>query len=215
MIGDHASIAKRFFEWFDWALIRLSRHTRVDGLWVGVFMDDQEEAILARLVEALALIKIYDPYRYRRVLREIERVWGYPLPSAWAVWQQTLKRCVVDPRFVLSASTALIASAIVHEATHGTLTRRYVGYAETLRERVEKVCMRQELAFASKIPDGDELRRNIERRLASMTSGWLSDAALQDRRAKGEFEMGRHYNIPDWVVRVVVGIREKRASRRR
>ena len=178
-------------------------------------MEERGAEILGRLVEALKLIKTHDPYRYRRVLREIERLWAHPLPWEWAIWLPALKRCVVDPRFVLSASTAFIASAIVHEATHGTLTRRHVGYAETLRERVEKACMRQELAFASKIPDGDELRRNIERRLASVTSGWLSDAALQDRRAKGEFEMGRHYNIPDWVIRVAVGIREKRASRRR
>ncbi len=212
MISDHSSAAKRFF---DWALIRLSRNTRVDGLWVGVFMEERGAEILGRLVEALQLIKTYDPYRYRRVLREIERIWAHPLPWEWAVWVRALKRCVVDPRFVVSASPSLIASAIVHEATHAALDRRNIGYGEQLRERVEKVCMRQELAFAAKIPGGDELRRSIEGQLASTTSAWLSDATLRERRVKGELEMGRYANIPEWVARAALGIREKRASRRR
>jgi hypothetical protein len=212
MISDHSSAAKRFF---DWALIRLSRNTRVDGLWVGVFMEERGAEILKRLVEALQLIKSCDPYRYRRVLREIERIWAHPLPWEWAIWLPALKRCVVDPRFVLSASPSLIASAIVHEATHAAMDQRHIGYSEQLRDRVEKVCMRQELAFAAKIPDGDELRRNIEGRLASATSDWLTDAALRERRIKGEFEMARYAHIPDWVVGVAQRIREKRASRRR
>jgi hypothetical protein len=211
MISDHSSTAKRFF---DWALIRLSRNTRVDGLWVGVFMEERGEEILGRLVEAIRLIKTYDPYRYRRVLREVERVWAHLLPGVSATWLPVLRRCVVDPRFILSASPPFIASAIVHEATHGALMRRHIGYSEHMRERVEKVCMRQELAFASKIPDGGELRQHVEYGLSSVTSDWLSDAALTGRRAKGESEMGRYAKIPDWVVRAAVSFREKRARRR-
>src|ERR1700734_3657124 len=120
MIIDHTSATKR---WFDWALIRMSRNRRVDGLWVGVFLEERGAEILSRLVEALQLIKTYDPYRYRRVLREIERIWLHPLPWEWACWVRALKRCVVDPRFVVSASPSLIASAIVHEATHAALDR--------------------------------------------------------------------------------------------
>ncbi len=212
MITNHSTAARRFF---DWTVIRWSRNTRVDGLWVGVFVGRQEKEILGRLVEALVQIKTYDPYRYRRVLREIERILAYLLPGHSAVWLPALKRCVVDPRFILSASPQLIASAIVHEATHAALNRRHIGYAEPLRERVEKVCMHQELAFALKIPDGDQLRESIRIRLASATSDWLSDAALRERRINGEFEMARHANIPGWVMGAIQSIRERTLSRQR
>ena len=73
--------------------------------------------------------------------------------------------------------------------------------------------MHQELVFAAKIPDEDELRRNIEGHLASVTSDWMSDAAMRERRNKGELEMGRYAKIPEWVVGATVRIREKRESR--
>jgi hypothetical protein len=206
MISSHSSTTKRFF---DSLLIRLSRSTRVDGLWVGVSSGEERGTeILRRLGEALLLIKTYDPYRYKRVLKETERLWVHLLPGYWAVWLPALRRCVVDPRFILSSSPEVVASAIVHEATHGKLSRRNVGYSEELRHRVEKACMRQELAFASKIPSGDKLRQEIERRFALAPDFW-ADEASRKRREVDEIAMARHAGIPDWLTKALLSFRRK------
>ena len=137
---------------FDWVAIRLSDSVRIDGLWVGVFTEKDHVELLSKLRDALLLIRTYDPYRYKRVLKEMDRLWVTLLPGDQAVWRHAERCCVIDPRHVRSASTELIAATIVHEATHGTLIRRGVGYPEDLRDRVEQVCRRQELVFASKVP---------------------------------------------------------------
>ena len=63
--------------------------------------------------------------------------------------------CVIDERFVVDEGTTpeMIASVIVHEATHARLFRMGIGYEEGRRARVEQVCLRRELAFAAKLPD--------------------------------------------------------------
>jgi hypothetical protein len=56
-------------------MLRWSLSRQVDGLWIGSF-DDKEaaEADLDRVEAALHLIKTYDPQRYRRLLRDLDRV---------------------------------------------------------------------------------------------------------------------------------------------
>lgn len=52
--------------------LRFSKHFVVDGIWVGVFAEGSaDKAILAKLGEALQLIKAHDSYRYQLVLGEV------------------------------------------------------------------------------------------------------------------------------------------------
>src|SRR5882724_10482299 len=105
MITNHSSVHNRFV---DWIMLRLSDSTLVDGLWVGVFSEERGKEILDRLCESLRMIKTYDPHRYKRVMKEIHRIWAFLLPSSDAVWLVDLKRCVVDPRFILAARPEFI-----------------------------------------------------------------------------------------------------------
>ena len=205
MLHSHSSTARRLF---DRLLISLSPSTFVDGLWVGVFSGEDNSEILRRVSEALRIIKAHDLYRYKRVLREIERLWVHDLPGNPAEFVLELRRCLIDPRFIPER----IASAIVHEATHGRLSRYNIGYSEEIRHRVEKVCMRQERAFARKLPNGEELRQKVDHRLALAPELWTDEAMYQRRRA-GVIAMAPSGGLSEWFVRRLVSLSEKMAGR--
>jgi len=207
MTNSCASKIRRFL---DWIIIRLSRSLNVDGLWVGVFSDKANDEILARVGEAIRLVKTYDPYRYRRIIKELDRILVGLISGYVAVFVPESRMCVIDPRHILSSSPEFIASSIVHEATHGTLIRRNIGYSEELRYRVEKVCMRQERAFAQKIPHGEELRRSIERELALAPEFW-SNEAVSERHREGEIAMARYAGMPNWLLMALQNFRKLKA----
>ena len=194
----------------DWIIIRLSRSLNVDGVWIGIFSDKSNDEIFARVGEALELIKTYDPYRYKRIIKELDRILVGLTSGYAAVFVPKSRMCVIDPRHILSSSPESIASSIVHEATHGTLIRRNIGYSGELRYRVEKVCMRQERAFAQKIPHGEELRRSIERELAVAPEFWANEAVSERRRA-GEIAMARYAGMPNWLLLALQNFRKLKA----
>lgn len=79
--------------------MRLSRSTRVDGLWVGALGDENDTEVLCKIGEALQIIKAYDMFRYRRVLKEIDRIWAHPLPVKTACFVAGLRRCLIDNQY--------------------------------------------------------------------------------------------------------------------
>ena len=77
---------------------------------------------------------------------------------------------ILDVPFVVADATEpeLIASVIVHEATHARLRRHGIGYEEPIRARVEAACIRRQIAFTRRLPHGDHARAAAERNLASL-----------------------------------------------
>jgi len=208
MNSSRYSKTRRFF---DWLLIHLSKSIKFDGLWIGVFSEDRGDELLGRIKEALQLIKNCDPYRYGRVLREIDRILVLLLPGNTAAFEPKLRRCLIDPRYVRSLPLEFLASAIVHEATHGTLIRRKIGYSQELRYRVERVCMRQELAFAQKTPNGEELRQSIDRGLERAPEFWADDV-VSKRHREGEVATALYAGLPKWLVMALLRFRHLTAS---
>jgi hypothetical protein len=171
----------------------------VDGLWIGFGGKKQPEPALGRVEEALRLIKIYDRVRYDRLIRDLERVWVRPLPGPVGAFSYSLGACLLDQRFVLAETSLpeMIAATIVHEATHARLLRCGIGYEENLRARVEAVCLRRELAFAAKLPDGQQVREQAERALEA----WI------ERERSGYIQMLRYVGFPDWLARTTLACR--------
>jgi hypothetical protein len=137
----------------------------VDGLWIGASVDDSDMAdALGRLEEALRLISTHDPYRYRRLLRDLSRIWVRLLPTARANYNRAARACQLDTRFVLDQAAGIpeIACVIIHEATHARLEHRGIQYQEAQRHRIESACRRQELRFARRLPYAVELQRQLE-----------------------------------------------------
>ncbi len=190
--------------------LRFSTSRQVDGLWVGVSIDSEPEPILERVEAALRLIKVYDRLRYDRLMRDFERVWVRPLPGALGNFNRALLACELDRAFVLAETSRpeLIAATIVHEATHARLLRCGIGYEEELRPRVEAVCLRRELVFAAKLPNGEQVRDFAERTFVVCTTpGYWTDTAVSERRDRDYMEAVRNLGVPNWLVRTIFSLR--------
>jgi hypothetical protein len=176
----------------------------VDGLWVGSFFDENAGEALRRVEEALRLIRTYDRPRYDRLRRDLDRVWVRLLTAGVAQFSPALRACLIDERFVLAETTdaTVLAAAIVHEATHARLWHCGIGYEEGRRQRVEAICIRRELAFARKLPDGRRVRAWAEAALAMSPSQW-TDTAFRDRELEGKVRVLQHLER-NWVARIVL-----------
>jgi hypothetical protein len=186
----------------------ISRNRRVDGLWVGVLGDKKDDYLLQRVEDALKLIQQYDPTRYRRILRDVDRIWISHLIGARGQFNDTLKTCELDYKFVSSSPPELVASIIVHEATHAHPYLRKLGYPEELRYRIEKICIKQQLAFAQKHPNGNEAVKRAEQLLALDQSFW-SNEEFRERRPNQELAAATDAGIPHWLVRLIWKLRRK------
>src|SRR5215472_6109938 len=145
--------------WLERLMLNSSKSRYVDGLWIGAFEDKKTaQQILTRLEAALALIKHYDRFRYDRIVRDLRRIWVTLLPTNIANFAYQIEACQIDSRYFLADTTTLemIASTIVHEATHARLWR--FGYDEALRSRIEAICIRREIAFVAKLPNSEQIR---------------------------------------------------------
>jgi hypothetical protein len=80
-----------------------------------------------------------------------------------------------------------------------------------LRARVEAICLRREIAFATRLPNGAQIRESAERILESYNTddNW-SDAALNELYLKGSIEALRHLAVPNWLVGTIVAVRALR-----
>jgi hypothetical protein len=187
---------------WDRIMLRLSKGEQVDGLWIGAF--DKTEPTLRRLREALQLIKTYDPLRYAHLTRDLKRIWVFSI-STPACFNYRLGACQLNERFVLDETTTpeLLGSAIVHEATHARLWNCGVGYDEALRSRIEAICVRRQLAFAKKLPDGQQSREWAEQILASSDPVTLSNASFWKRDYDWRIEELHRLGVPDWAIRMI------------
>jgi hypothetical protein len=194
----------------------LSRGREVDGLWVGT-REAEPYPALRRVEEALQLIKRHDTLHYSRIIRNLDRVWVHLLPSALAHYNPSLNACVLDERYVLKETMTLenLASTIIHEATHARLDRWGIRYEETLRYRIEAICLRRELNFLTKLPDSEHLKEEIACALewCATDRDHLSDASFREREDQGQVETLRYLGAPNWVVRFAMWLIRRRWAR--
>jgi hypothetical protein len=185
-------------------MLRFSTSRYLDGLWIGTW-ETEAEPILQRIEAALLLIKRYDRIRYDRLLRDLQRVWVLLLASSVASFEYGIYRCEIDTRYCLAETTTpeLLATVIVHEATHARLWRRGIRYEEAQRPRIEEICLRREIAFAAKLPNGEAARDQAERTLALCATGeYWTGAAFRERYIEGGVETLRYLGAPDWLARI-------------
>ena len=191
MVGRRVSrdrkLRKRRVSLPDRLLLLFSTSRHFDGLWIGTEESSESEAVLSRVVDALRLIKTYDPHRFNRVRHDLDRVWVRLVPGANGQFNAALRTCALDRRFVLASCPELIAATIVHEATHARLWHCGIGYEEKVRARVEKICVRRESAFAAKLPSGEAVRARAEQKLAIPREFW-SDVEVKERYVRDQVQ---------------------------
>jgi hypothetical protein len=187
----------------DTLLLSVSATTTIDGFWIGS-VDGTNS--LARVEESITLIKKFDRRRYDRIRRDLDRIWVHLLPGDVARFNPDLRACELDSRFVNNCPPDFIAAAIVHEATHARLWRAGQCYEENTRERIEKICIQQEIIFAAKLPNSEETREWAEKALLDQPD--LSDDAFGTRDKAGTIDALRHLGVPDWLIQTSLSLRK-------
>lgn len=188
------SIVFQFLQW----LASKSHHTRrIDGMRVLA----SEMANVERVETALNLIHEHDPIRHSRLIRDLEQIWVWAIPGSVGRFRHLGWTCDLDKQFVETTAPDLIASVIVHEATHARLYRMGFGYEEAMRERVEQICLRRELAFARKFPGGID-SHGVEAILHSLPD--LSDEGFDRRRNEDYRAVFLRNGVPRWLVNFVI-----------
>lgn len=200
------------FRFFQWVRSKVYQIRDVDGVSVLAF----ESANVDRVEAALNIIRDCDPIRHRRLVRDVKQIWVWQVPGTVARFRRAEWSCDLDEQFVETATPELIASSIVHEATHARLDRMGFGYDEAIRERVERLCLRRELAFAKKFPDGI-VGQWAE---ASLNALWdLSDAGFAQRRDEEYRTIFLRNGMPHLLVNFVIvtgsWLNRRRAIRRK
>ena len=131
--------------------------TRVDTFdvidWTGLGVAFAQH--VERLRVALDLIEQNDPRRYARMRTDVERFLVREVPGA--EFLPTIHACILSSEFLIDSSIESIALTIVHEAVHARLAARGIQYESLLRERIEFICVKQEVAFAELLPNGSAL----------------------------------------------------------
>lgn len=181
----------------DRLLLRGSTGREVDGLWIGTIESDAE-SIMRRVEDAISVIRLRDPRRYRRLCHDLSRIWVRLLPGDLANFNSAIRACQLDSRHVRdeAVSASELAASIVHEAAHARIDR-CVPYREELRDQIEAACVRRELAFARQLPDNDGLVERLHARLASpFPHAFWSDSEFEKRRVEGILEALCHLGVP-------------------
>ena len=205
------SIADRFALW-------VSKSRVTDGLWIGSAQSDAEPA-LQRVEAALQLVNRCAPLHYRRVKNNLSRIWVTLVPHGAGCYLHSLNACLLDERVVASETTTLewIASAIVHEATHARLEKRGIRYDETVRLRIERICIRRELDFVRRLSGVDALQEQITQSLDWCRDGnaHYTDQNMWQEIDQGHADALRHLGTPEWVIALVFRARELLSGIRR
>ena len=178
-------------------------------VWTPLSNKDERALTYERLNEALVLLKNHAPARYSRVLRSLKGFLVLGTDSVNASYDPASGVCRLNEKFVADPATtaAAIACTVVHEATHGWLTSLGIGYDPPIRHRVELVCIRASLFAALRIP-GAEAEIEICHRQMSIDPAFFSNEQFLERSKNHLRELG----CPEWIVRALLWIRQKRAA---
>jgi hypothetical protein len=68
-----------------------------------------------------------------------------------------LQTCLLGVTYVRRVAPLELAMMMVHEATHARLSQHGLAYVGECRQRIERLCVAAEIAFAENVPESDAL----------------------------------------------------------
>lgn len=135
------------------------------------------DAVAAKLGRALTLLKSVRPGLAKRSMQSIRRVVVWRGNSEY--WSST-HACAVDAKlFGDDYPDYVLASTLVHEATHARLDRADLQWREDLRARVEQICTNQQIDFAKLVPGTERYRAWLQ---DGLTIPWWTKEGIRARR---------------------------------
>ena len=190
-------------------VFRFGHRSDTDGFEVRAMLPDrrEREVIFGKVAAAVSLIAEHDRRRFAYLLRHLPRVWVVGLPAAIAQCHHNLGMCVLDFDYVTAESTSAghLAQTLIHEGAHARLARAGFSYNEPARPRIERICVRQEAAFARRLPGATQLVGEAEERL-QYRDELFSNRARRDRELVALRDLGRLGRL---AYRIVTAIRRR------
>lgn len=109
--------------------------------------------VLDRLDEALGLIEVTHPWRFRHLQRDLLAIWVVRYPTRGAYFPAD-RACLTELTFLArrDITAATVASSILHEGVHARVDRMGVRPDSKDMAREERLCRRAELAFGQALP---------------------------------------------------------------
>jgi hypothetical protein len=153
---------------------------------------------------ALGLIGEYEPRRLLRIQRDIRTIAGSRGGNSY--YHYPLRLIVLSWPAVFPVTVADVALTIIHEATHARIAQAGIEYGDALRARIEAACVRQEAAFALRLPGGEGL---AERQLGKLARPWWTPERLHESAV----ESARAHGVPEWLLRIMQKRHERRIRR--
>jgi hypothetical protein len=180
------------------------KHHRDDIAIAMLFPDKNCPADFSKIDQALCLISEFDSRRYHQIKHDVKRIWISAAPGYCAQWMDELQTCILDQNYFCrpDVSASEIALTIVHEATHARLFKLKIGYTEDIRKRVERICIKSEIAFAKRLPDGEKLVEMAESRLQRSENHSWTNAEFQQRELDTLAELCKE----TWLARILYRI---------
>ena len=188
----------------------MSARRRCLDIEVRLFLPGAEDQpLFDKVCEALGIIAQYSPTRLQRIRQDRRGLWITETAGNVAEYHHNVGLCLLDRSQLAKAdvSPAHVAATIVHEATHARLTLAGFGYEPEMRARIENVCFRGEIAFASRLPDGTAIIEQARRQLERDPVVWTREAA-RDRATTKLRELG----VPEWLIKLIIRVRKTRDS---
>jgi hypothetical protein len=202
------SIKKALNHLPEWLMLRFGRRFNVQGIKLVVFVRDRGKVSLIRgkITDALCLVQHHSPKNYSRVQSFTPNILIFDAYGNRGIYISDLKLCQVSTDYALLEKTTPLhlASVLVHEATHGFLDSRRITYEEPHRVRIERICIKEQMAFARRSPEAGDLLTEAQSLLSIAPEFW-KDEAFFERGVEELKKMG----APKWLVNLVVNKRKK------
>ncbi len=192
--------------WVDRIGLLLSREWRYDGMTVRVLEGQvKPPELVKRVTDALSLLRKNDARCYRRLKKDVSRIWVKVMAGTIGEYNEPLRTICLDERFVASPNTADsdIAATIVHEATHARLGAFGVVSNDRTRARIEKMCFARELAFASRFQASNAFAEKIRHLQERPDTEWTHEKVRALRLGAAPRAL-KYLGTPEFFTRFLV-----------
>jgi hypothetical protein len=166
------------------------KKTSIDGLVIvnsstEMHAANYDNAAVLKLQEALSLLKQVDPRTFNRIISDIKRI--IVLSAGGPEFVPNLNSLIFSHDYVVARDLHRLMMDLVHEACHARLWRRGVVLDTDNAARIERICVREEVRLAAKLPKSDQLAAVALKRLEAK---WWEPGAVRKRRERDLTRVG-------------------------
>lgn len=184
------------------AMVRIAKRATFAGFEIVDLTVAQDASALFPVVSAaLELIDRHDANRLARMRRDVKRIALIRSHGSAGEWWPVYGAVALDVEHVKHHRLLSISMTIIHEATHARLAE-HAALAATdrrRRERIERACVAQEIAFARRFPEASDLILGAK---AKLDSRWWEQTSGRD-----EFDKRlEKANVPRWFRRMLLWV---------